>query len=51
MWDNQTGTYHNCPLRGLTQQLTETDTMTHSQTVDGAQGLLWKRRWMSQEPE
>jgi hypothetical protein len=30
----QTGA--RCPLRGSTQQLTQTDTDTHSQTVDGA---------------
>ena len=33
-----------CPLRSSTQQLTQTDTDTHSQTVDGAWGLLWKNR-------
>jgi hypothetical protein len=32
-----TRTYHNCPLRGSTQQLTETDAKAHSQTLDGAQ--------------
>ncbi|XP_031231326.1 uncharacterized protein LOC116093765 [Mastomys coucha] len=37
---NKTGAC--CPLRGSTQQLTKTDTDTHSQTVDGAWGLLWK---------
>ena len=31
-------------LRGFTQQLTQTDTDTHSQTLAGAWGLLWKNR-------
>ena len=26
---------HNCPMRGPTQQQTETDADTHSQTMDG----------------
>ena len=38
----QTGACY--PLRGSTQQLTQTDADTHSQTVDGAWGLLWKNR-------
>ena len=33
-----------CPLKGSTQQLTQTDEDTHSQTVDGAWGLLRKNR-------
>ena len=33
----QTGSQHNCPPRGSTQQLMERDTETHSQTLDGAQ--------------
>jgi hypothetical protein len=38
----QTGVEHGCPLRGSTQQLTQTDADTHSQTMDGAWGLLLK---------
>jgi hypothetical protein len=38
----QTGAY--CPLRGSTQQLSQTDTDTHSQTMDEGWGLLWKNR-------
>jgi hypothetical protein len=34
---------HNCPLRGLTQQLMDTYTETHRQTFGGAWGLWWKR--------
>ena len=34
----QTGA--SCFLRGSTQELTQTDADTHSQTVDGAWGLL-----------
>ena len=41
--DSQTGTYYNCFLSVSTQQLTETDVETHSQTLDGAQEVLWKR--------
>jgi hypothetical protein len=33
-----------CPPKGSTQQLTQTDTDTHSQTVAGAWGLLLKSR-------
>lgn len=33
----QTGA--RCPLRGSVQQLTQTDTETHSQTLDGSRGL------------
>jgi hypothetical protein len=33
-----------CPLRGSTQQLTQIDTDTYSQTVDGVWGLLRKNR-------
>jgi hypothetical protein len=33
-----------CPLRGSTQQLTQIDTDTHSQSLDGAWGLLRKNR-------
>lgn len=29
-------------MRGSTKQLTETDTETHTQTLDGAQQVLWK---------
>ena len=32
----------NCPLRGSTQQPMGTDAETHSQTLDGAWGVLWK---------
>ena len=38
----QTGA--SCPLRGSTEQLTQTETDTHSQTVDGAWGLLQKKK-------
>jgi hypothetical protein len=38
----QIGDQHNCPLRGSTQQLTETDADIHGQTLDGGWGLLWK---------
>lgn len=31
----------NCPLRGSTQQLIETDEETHSQTSDIILGVLW----------
>ena len=36
--------YHNFPLRGSTQQLTQTNADTHSQTMDGAWILLWENR-------
>jgi hypothetical protein len=36
----ETGPYHNCPLRGSTQQLTKTDAETHSETLDGAHEVL-----------
>jgi hypothetical protein len=29
-----TGALHNCPLRGFAQQLTETNTEAHRQTLD-----------------
>lgn len=32
----------NYPLRGSTQQLTETDGDTHSQILDGGWEVLWK---------
>jgi hypothetical protein len=38
------------PLRGSTQKLTQTDADTHSQTVDGACGLLRKNRRKDFEP-
>ena len=38
----QTGTKHNCPLRGFTEQLMETDEETYSQTLSGVWGILWK---------
>lgn len=38
----QTGDQNNCSLKGSTQQLTDTDENTHSQTLDRAQGILWK---------
>jgi hypothetical protein len=38
----ETGTFYS--LRVATQQLTQTDTDTHRQTVNGASGLLWKNR-------
>jgi hypothetical protein len=38
----QTGSYHNCPQRGSTQLPMETDAETHSQTLDGAWGVVWK---------
>jgi len=31
----------NCPLRGSTQHLIETDEETHSQTLDIVLGVLW----------
>jgi hypothetical protein len=31
-----------CHLRGFIQQMMETDAETHSQTLDRAQGILWK---------
>ncbi|XP_076783213.1 uncharacterized protein LOC143440362 isoform X1 [Arvicanthis niloticus] len=48
---NQTKTEARSPLRGSTQKLTQTDTDTHSQTVDGAWGLLWKNRRKDCSPE
>jgi hypothetical protein len=33
---------HGCPLRGSTQHLTQIDANTHSQTMNGAWGFLWK---------
>lgn len=35
----QKGALHKSPLRGPTQQLTETETETHSQTLGGIWGL------------
>ena len=35
----------------LTQQLTQMDAETHSQTLDGAWGLLWKNRRKDWEPQ
>jgi hypothetical protein len=40
----QTGVKHDCPLRDSTQQLSQTNADTHSKTVGGAWGLLWKNR-------
>lgn len=34
--------WHNCPLRGYTQQPMEGSVETHSETLDGAWGLLLK---------
>jgi hypothetical protein len=48
--DSQTGVYHNCPLRGSTEQLIETDAETHSQTLDQAQEVLWKSWVWIEEP-
>jgi hypothetical protein len=45
----QTGAH--CLLRGITQQLTRTDTDTYSQTVDGAWGLLGMNRKKDCSPE
>lgn len=39
----QTGAKHNCHLRGFIQQRMETDADSHSQTLGGAWGILWKR--------
>ena len=36
--------YLNSHQRGFTQKLMETDTETHSQTLGGPQGILWKSR-------
>jgi hypothetical protein len=33
---------NDCFLRGCTQKLTQKDADTHSKTVNGAWGLLWK---------
>lgn len=38
--NSQTGDYHNCPLRGSTRQLTETDKDT--QPNIGLREILWK---------
>lgn len=38
----QIGAQHKGPLRGSIQQPMVTEAETHSQTVDGAQGILWK---------
>jgi hypothetical protein len=37
-------------LRGSTQKLLETDAETHSQTLEGAQGLLWKSQGKDLKP-
>ena len=34
--------WHNCTLRGFIQQLTETNSDTHSQTLGGAWRIFWK---------
>jgi hypothetical protein len=36
----QSGTYHNCTLRGSTLQSMEKDVQTHIQTLNRAQGVL-----------
>ena len=45
----QTGEY--CPLRGSTQQLTQTDTDTHSQTMDRAWEFFWKNKRKDCSPQ
>jgi hypothetical protein len=43
----QTGSWHNCPLRSSTQQLTKIDAETCSQTLDKSSGShvepVWER--------
>lgn len=39
MWNIQTGTYHNCPLRGSTQQLNEIG-YVESQPIIGSHGSI-----------
>jgi hypothetical protein len=38
----QAEAYHNCSLRGSTQQLTKTDVDAYTQTLDRCWGFLWK---------
>ena len=47
----QIGTWHNCPLRGSTQQWTKIDADTNSQILDRGQELLWKSWGRIEGPE
>lgn len=46
----QTGTYHNCALKGFTQQLRRTDEEIHMQTLGRVQGILWMGGRSLKEP-
>ena len=48
---SQTGVFHNCPMRGFTQQLTEIDAENHSETWDGPWRFLIKSWGNIQCPE